>query len=231
MYSNEVKAKSEGEQKKLESKLKRNMKHEAWKMENEKWEKCFEKVNRIIRRVHNKIIKNIWYAVAVVVGFADSSCWWSWWCCRIEIACVTACISCIVYRCQWFGYWHTIFAHNSANVCVCVCVWSVFYIHTARSIVTNVTNGDETITRKLYKLFLYPRPVLFTLLFSPHTTTSFRYLFIYLTLFVLLKYVKHVCVRVYVTRYGYAYQTIISLLGIILVFILSSVYIPNIQQL
>lgn len=67
MYSNEVKAKSEGEQKKLESKLKRNMKHEAWKMENEKWEKCFEKANRIIRRVHNKIIKNIWYAVAVAL--------------------------------------------------------------------------------------------------------------------------------------------------------------------
>lgn len=47
-------------------------------------------------------------------------------------------------------------------VCVCVCVYVlcgsvmaindvwvksiVFYIHTTRSIVTNVTNGDETIT-------------------------------------------------------------------------------------
>lgn len=76
-------------------------------------------------------------------------------------------------------------ARSLECVCVCVCVWSVFYIHTARSIVTNVTNGDETITRKLYKLFLYPRSVLFTLLFF-HPTPQHRfvtYLFIWRFLF------------------------------------------------
>lgn len=95
------------EQKRQEWKLKRN------ETKHEKWVKCFEKPNRIIRRVHNKIIKKIFgmplpLLVFLVLGDDDRyECFAEWQNAREALG-VCVCV------CEWFG-WHC-FGHCSQSM-------------------------------------------------------------------------------------------------------------------
>lgn len=89
-------------------------------------------------------------------------------------------------------------------------VFPLVYADTARSVLTNVTNGDETITRRIYKLFLYLKPVLFG---NPPHPVHHLFIYLFFGAFLFVKICKlSECLWM---RHGYANQAKISLLGTI----------------